>query len=262
MAGCTPAREPATVTRLLASEPFYVAHRGGRLDWPEMTLFAYEQAAALPFIQALEISVCLTSDGVLVCSHDPTTNRMTGVDHEIGQVPWSTLAPLTVSAEYTLDPTQPRRPLARLDEVLERVASSFVLFIEPKTAAALVPLQRRLVELAQPERTVWKQPINQPSFAWAKEQGFTTWGYALDEPSHSGERLKRFVADPAIDLIGIERTRTDAVISEVAGLARAAGKKTISWSIEDVAQRNRVLALGCQGLMAAEVRNLPTAPLP
>lgn len=65
-----------TFTTLLDEVPFAAAHRGGGGDWPEMTAYAYEQAVQLPEVHALEVSVCLSSDGVLVCSHDSSLKRV------------------------------------------------------------------------------------------------------------------------------------------------------------------------------------------
>lgn len=252
---------PATLAALVRDKPFYVAHRGGRLNWPEMTAFAYEQAAALPFVQAIEISVHLTKDGVLVCSHDANLDRVTGAPYEISEMPWERLAPLVVTSAYTEDPTQPYQPLSRLDEVLPRHIEQLVVFIEPKSKDAVEPLQAMLEQLNQPERTVWKQPVNQPHFAWAKQRGFGTWGYALDEKSHKGERLEKLVADPSIDMLGIEYKRTDEDIAALVELASSLGKPTILATIETAKQRSRALDLGCRGMMAAEIRQLPTIPL-
>lgn len=252
---------PPTIDSLTSRAPFYIAHRGGRRDWPEMTAYAYDQCAALPHVAAIEISVCVSSDGVLVCSHDPTTARVTGTDLEILTTPWSELAGLEVTASQTNDPSQPPRPFSRLDEVLERHLPNLVVFIEPKVPQAAELLKAKLVALDQPARTVWKQPINSREFTWAKAQGFSTWGYALDEPAHSGDRLAALVTDPAIDRIGVEITRSDAAIAEIAGLAAAAGKQTISWSIATTDDRARALSFGCQGLMTAEIRDLPLTPV-
>lgn len=48
----------ATVSTLLASNPFYIAHRGEGRNWPEMTAYAYDQAAGLPYLKAIE-DLCL-----------------------------------------------------------------------------------------------------------------------------------------------------------------------------------------------------------
>jgi glycerophosphoryl diester phosphodiesterase len=225
-----------------------------------MTAYAYSQAAALPWVRAIEISVCVTADGVLVCSHDATTTRVTGVDLEISRVAWADLSRLQVTAAFTDNPQQPTRPLARFDEVIEQHLPNLVVFVEPKTPEALQPLMARLRQLAQPERTVWKQPVNQPGFAIAKANGFATWGYVLDEPGHLGERLPGFAASASIDMLGIEKTEPDDVVTRVVGLASQNGKPTMMWPITDVAERARGLALGCRGMMTSNIRDVPPVP--
>jgi len=259
--GTPVAPEPATFADLVAEKPFYIAHRGGWRNWPEMTAFSYQQAVALPLVKAIEISVVLTADGVLVCSHDLTTTRLTGAPYAIARVPWATLEPLLVTSAYTDDPSQPYRPLSKLDDVIDHHIQSHVVFIEPKSADAVEPLKRKLVELNQPTRTVWKQPINQANFAWAKGRGYSTWGYALDEPSHTGSRLRTLVADSRIDMFGIEFKRDSAAVSELVDLAAAVGKTTVMTNVETPDQRRRALGLGCRGLMTADIRNLPGIPI-
>ena len=261
LAAAVPSLAPAaTFAGLIEDDPFYVAHRGGGANWPEMTAYAYRQAVALPSVRALEISVCLSADGVLVCSHDATTKRVTGVDYEISKVDWATLSSLQVTSAFTDDPGQPARPLSRFDEVIEQYLPQLVVFAEPKTPEALEPLMARLTQLAQPERTVWKQPVNQPNFAAAKANGFHTWGYVLDEPGHLGERLPRFAADSSIDMLGIQKTQPDAVVSRVVGLAAQNGKPTMMWAIASRAERTRGLALGCRGFMTSNIRDVPPVP--
>lgn len=254
-------KQAPTYAELTRGNPFYVAHRGGGANWPEMTAFAYAQAAALPWVRAIEISVCVSADGVLVCSHDATTARVTGVDLEISRTDWGTLSGLQVTAAFTDNPQQPARPLSRFDDVIEQHLPNLVVFVEPKTPQAIEPLMARLRQLGQPERTVWKQPVNQPNFGTAKSHGFGTWGYVLDEPGHLGERLPRFAADANIDMLGIEKSQPDDVVTRVVGLASANGKPTMMWAITDVTQRARGLALGCRGMMTSNIRDVPPAPL-
>lgn len=266
-AGCSagtappPAAAPRTIASVTSQTPFYIAHRGGQRNWPEMTAYAYGQATSLPFVEAIEISVCATADGVLVCSHDPTTTRVTGLDYEIAKQPWSTLEPLMVTSRFTEDPSQPSRPLTRLDEVLELYLSKYVVFIEAKTAPALPPLKALLVALNQPARTVWKHPINSGHFEWAKEQGFGTWGYALDEPAHSMDKVRALAAEPRIDMLGVHWSRSDEVLTEFAAIAQSFNKKVIMWSLETPEQRARALKFGASGLMTADIKGLPLLPI-
>ena len=259
LTGCGPAagsgRVAATVDSLIGDVPFSIAHRGGGGDWPEMTAFAYAQATKIAGLRALEVSVCLTADNVLVCSHDPTTTRMTGVDYTIAEQTWATLSALQVTAAYTTDPSQPARPFTRLDEVVDAYSERYVLFVEPKVPAATEPLLTKLSSLDQPQRVVWKQYVNSPVFSRAKARGFSTWGYVLNEPSHLAG-LSRFAASADIDLLGAPQDESDRFVSDVVEAARRHGKPTVAWPISTVAQRDRVLRLGCEGLMTSRVAEL------
>ena len=220
---------------LTAADPFYVAHRGGGGDWPEMTAYAYSQASRVPGIRALEISVCLSKDGVLVCSHDPTTTRLTGTAYTIADQTWQTLSALKVSGAETTKPKQPAQPLTRFDDVVDAYIDSFVLFVEPKVNAAVSPLMVRMAALGQPDRVVWKQPAH------------------LDS-------VERFAAEKDIDMLGAEIGQPDDVIVRISGAAAREGKKTLAWPIRTPEERDKALSLGCHGLMAADPVELLGAP--
>jgi glycerophosphoryl diester phosphodiesterase len=53
-----------------------IAHRGGKAQWPEETIYAFREAVNLG-VDVLEMDVQLTRDGVLVLMHDPTVTRTT-----------------------------------------------------------------------------------------------------------------------------------------------------------------------------------------
>jgi glycerophosphoryl diester phosphodiesterase len=259
-AGCSTPRPSAggapTVGTLTAAQPFYIAHRGGGGNWPEMTAYAYAQAAQVPGLQAMEISVCLSADGVLVCSHDPTTERMTGTAYTIAEQTWATLSALKVSGAETTEPDQAAQPLTRFDDVVETYIGRFVLFVEPKVKAAADPLMVRMAALDQPERVVWKSPINSAGFAEAKRRGFGTWGYVLNEPAHTGDNLTRYAASPEIDLVGAPQGESESFISQVSQAGQNNGKQTIAWPIRSPAERDRVMRLGCTGMMTSNLRQV------
>ncbi len=72
------------------NSPVAIAHRGSRSLWPENTLLAFDGAYQMGY-RHLETDLRVTSDGVLVCFHDPTLDRTTnGVglvsDHSLADV--------------------------------------------------------------------------------------------------------------------------------------------------------------------------------
>lgn len=66
----------ASVTALVAQNPFFVAHRGSGGEYPEHTMAAYGGSTGFG-AQAIEVSVQVSADGVLFCMHDATLDRMT-----------------------------------------------------------------------------------------------------------------------------------------------------------------------------------------
>ena len=241
---------------MTATKPFYIAHRGGGGNWPEMTAYAYAQAAKVPGLVALEISVCLSADGVLVCSHDPTTARLTGAAYTIAEQTWATLSTLKVSGSETTEPAQPAQPLTRFDDVVDAYIGQFVLLVEPKVNAAADPLMVRMAALDQPERVVWKSPINSTRFADAKRRGFSTWGYVLDEQAGAKAQLARLAASADIDLLGAPLGESDTFITQITQAATDNDKQAIAWPIRSTTDRDRVLALGCNGMMTSNLRQV------
>ena len=258
-AGCAAPRSTTrgpSVDTLIATQPFYIAHRGGGGNWPEMTAYAYLQAAKIPGLHALEISVCISADGVLVCSHDATTTRLTGTPYAIAEQPWATLSTLKVTGAQTTEPRQAAQPLTRFDDVVEAYIDQFVLFVEPKVNSAAGPLMARMAALGQPERVVWKSPINSTRFLDAKRHGFGTWGYVLDEPAHTGDNLTRYAASSDIDLLGAPLSESESFITQITQAARVNNKQSIAWPIRSTSDRDRALALGCTGMMTSNLRQV------
>jgi glycerophosphoryl diester phosphodiesterase len=57
--------------------PLNIAHRGGAIEFPENTLYAYKQSLAVAGAHMLEMDIYETADGELVVIHDSTVDRTT-----------------------------------------------------------------------------------------------------------------------------------------------------------------------------------------
>ena len=265
-AGCAPDAPPAppvrAVDELVAERPFYIAFRGGARDWPELSTYAFEQAALLPELKAVEVPVVRTADGVLVCSFDTDTLRLTGVKHSFLDTEWAVLEQLRVTAAETSDPRQPAQPLARLDVVLERFLDRFVFFVEPQVKEAAGILMATLIAAGRPDRIVWKQPVTSARFAEARSHGFETWGYVLDEQAHLGANLKRYAASADISMLGVSARRPDRLVQRVVTAARGSGKPAIAYNVHGAEELRRVWDLGCTGIASTSIRRLLEVPAP
>jgi len=111
---------------------YYVAHRGSGDVLPEHSMPAY-QAAVDWGAACLEISVGITSDGVLICMHDPTYDRTTTGTGKIIDQPSSVLDSIRI--------WQPRLGQAWIDnppwvpwfeDVLKSFGGAVVLAVEAK----------------------------------------------------------------------------------------------------------------------------------
>ena len=63
-------------------QPLVCAHRGDNVNAPENTMPAFEMAAS-ENLEWIELDVHQTSDGVIICNHDSTIKRVTGINLSI-----------------------------------------------------------------------------------------------------------------------------------------------------------------------------------
>lgn len=155
----------------------YWAHRGGSLDWSEMTLRAYTNAIWWG-VKVLEVSVWLTDDDVFVANHDEDLDRTTALNGNVSAYDWSELEgePVTVPVAGGV--------LMRLEELLDTYGQTHVLVIEDKTYANMTAMLD-LIEAHIPDATdrviIKSTGAGSTTFPIAAHaRGFKTWGYFYD----------------------------------------------------------------------------------
>lgn len=99
-----------------------IAHRGSSIDAPENTLRAFRKALAVG-VDAIELDVHTTRDGVPVVFHDTDTRRLTGFAGRISKLSWAKVRQLRV---------RKHEPIPRLVEVLRTVTPQARVQIELK----------------------------------------------------------------------------------------------------------------------------------
>lgn len=237
-----------TVDELLAKNPFYSAHRGSGVEFPEHTMAAYESAVAAG-ADALEVSVQATADGILVCYHDTTLTRMAGLPGAVSDYTYAQLREaVRVKPQAMLGDGWANQPIPLLDDVLKRYLGKIVIFLEPKTnpaTDALIDYIPRLDHSLVADYLIWKVYFTNNTTAWAQAQGMRTWAY-IDATTALSD-MDPFEA--YVDYWGVPHTATDAVITGVVNR----GKPVIVWEVARRSDRNRFAALGVQGMMTPSV---------
>jgi glycerophosphoryl diester phosphodiesterase len=125
------------------------AHRGASAEYPENTMEAFRRALECG-VDALEMDIHATADGVLVVHHDPDGKRMCGVARPIASVTWDELRSWNAGANFVArDGTRPfaRAPLRipRFEDVVTEFAGvPLNVDLKHDIAVATVTLLRRL----------------------------------------------------------------------------------------------------------------------
>lgn len=108
------------------SSPTVIAHRGGGGLAPENSILAFDQAAAMEGVHALELDIHSTRDGQLIVAHDEDVDRMTNGTGLIREMTAAEVRELDAGYDWTDDggKTFPFRGqghyLPTLDEIFER----------------------------------------------------------------------------------------------------------------------------------------------
>lgn len=121
-----------TIGAALAVPGATMAHRGGSLNYPEMSQIAYDRSVTRGF-GVLEFSCGWSSDLVPFGLGDQTLDRVAGVT---GDIDPTTLTWATISSTYqnVLRPIAPGvyQPLYRLEDFLAKYSETHTLMIDPK----------------------------------------------------------------------------------------------------------------------------------
>lgn len=106
------------------SPPLAISHRGGAALWPENTMEAFSRSVAMGY-RWIETDLHLTSDGKLVCFHDPTLERTTDGRGEVKNLDWRRVRELDAGYNFGADRDFPFRGRGVRIPSLEEVAHSF-----------------------------------------------------------------------------------------------------------------------------------------
>lgn len=258
-------------------------HRGARGLWPENTLAGFAGAVALG-VDAVELDVMLSADGVAVVTHDFCLNPDLARDEAgswlaapgppVASLPWAALRHYDVGRARPGGPIAAAHPrqtsadgarIPRLEQVVELLAGSGVrLDVELKTDPA-EPAPIALVETVLRITGSAPAPIAIRSFDWrglaalrARRPGWAL-GF-LTETAHPPDAAARLGDTWAPHHATLTAPLVDA--------AHAAGLLVKPWTVNDPAEMRRLLDLGVDGFctdlpdLARDVLRASSHPLP
>lgn len=220
------------------------AHRGASAELPENTMAAFRRAAALG-VDALELDIHATRDGVLVVSHDPDGRRRAGVA--------ARLADVTYDEALRWDVGGGER-LPRFEDVVTEFAHlPLNVDLKGDIADATVALLRRLDA---------EERVCLASFRVSMMRRVRALGYRGPTALSRAEVLAA-LSVPAALRRGRFRCRAQRAQLPlslgrpwVVARMKALGLAVDFWTVDDPALARRLVALGADGIMTNDPRRI------
>jgi glycerophosphoryl diester phosphodiesterase len=221
-----------------------IAHRGASGLAPENTLAAFRLAAEMG-AGFVETDLRATRDGEIVALHDASLNRTTSGRGLLADCALRDLRDLDAGSWF--DPRFAAERVPTLDEILDWSRRALLgLFLELKgepTGGFLEALVARLSRSDSRDRAV---VISFDSAALEALRG-------LDRELTTGLLFDRPLADPvrAAREAGAQELlpRRQLVSRELIEQAHRSGLQVVTWTVNDLAEMRRLLALGLDGIM-------------
>ncbi|GGL94252.1 glycerophosphodiester phosphodiesterase [Nakamurella endophytica] len=173
---------------------YVVAHRGSGDVLPEHSMEAY-RAAVDWGAPCLEISVGITSDGVLICMHDQTYDRTTTATGRLVDQPSRVLATARIwqpqLGDYWLR-NAPRIP--RFEEVLQAFGGRAVLAVEAKVDRAYEPMMAMVQRYGLQHSVLVKSHVASRRWGQAQRAGYPVFCYFGTASETTVEAVQRVAA--------------------------------------------------------------------
>lgn len=234
-----------------------IGHRGNRAHAPENTLESFLEAVALG-ADAIEFDVQVSRDGVPVVMHDATLERTTNGRGRVAQHSLAELRQLDAGAHFTPDHGQsfPWRGrgvrISTFDDVIDALPRSLPCIVELKTSAATEPLRRAMQRHGIAQRIVvagFDPQATRPLRGAGLALGASTPDVLALLPA---ALLRWRTAPRHVQALCIPQ-RWHGVPVPIAAFARAlrgSGTTIHVWTVNDVAQAQRLWASGVQGIIS------------
>ena len=245
---------------LPGESPTVIAHRGGRGLWPENTVFAFQHAVGLG-VDALELDVRSSADGELVILHDERVDRTTNGQGRVQDLSWAELKELDAGYKWTTDAgeTYPYRDreirIPRLKEVLTQFREvPMSIEIKQESPSIVAPFCAALRNAGHGPKVLassFKSDLVKafrttcPEVATSATAGEATLFWALEQLF-----LSSFYAPPCGSFQVPERwAKLRVVDAGFLAAAHARGLTAHVWTVNDLADLERLVALGVDGII-------------
>ena len=218
----------------------FIAHRGASYYAPENSLAAIRLAAELG-CDGAECDIRLTKDNQIVLWHDDNTERLTTRKLEISKSTWSELSKLKIRLSSTNAPLFGAERMPLLKDVLKSMTKDQFLVIEIKCGEEIFPELRKVIG------KYWKAG-NIAFIAFNFETISRTKSIFPEVPcyylSYKKEDLLRKIPEIKKNKLNGVDLLSGIIDKELADILKAAGLDIWAWTVDEIAEANRIKELG------------------
>ncbi len=219
-----------------------IAHRGASYLAPENTVASTRLGFELE-ADAVEVDIYLTADNKIVCIHDANTKRTTGADHVIKESSSKVLRTLDAGSWKAAEYKGEKIPF--LQEVILAVPKGKRLVVELKCKSEVLPMLKK---------TVGKYLKNREFtfIAFDFQTIIDTKKAFPDNPCHwlcSNKELfeKNLPLVPGSGIDGVSLSY-GLIDEQVAKSVKDLNLELYTWTVDDVAEAQRLISLGVKGI--------------
>ena len=240
----------------------FIAHRGESLDAPENTLSAFDLSYERN-CPCIECDIRLTSDGEVVCMHDESTFRTTGVDLEVKRTGYEKIWRLDAGAWK--GNTWNGEMIPKLSDVLSSLPADGRIYIEIKASSAIIKPLIEVVDNAPVSR--WQITV----LAFDKEvvsqvkkvfHGVTVlWLVSFKDEgdciSPDADELIQTLRELGVD--GVDAQASDMLDAEYINKVHDAGFTFHVWTVDDDKQAEKFIGFGVDSITSNRAAELSAA---
>lgn len=236
---------------------YYIGHRGSGDVYPEHSIEGY-RATVHAGAECIEISVGMSSDGTLICMHDPTYNRTTTATGTIASIPSTILRSTRLNIPqlgpaWKLDPV-PQVP--RFLDVLRELGGRVVMCIEAKNDAAYPSVITAIESAGLKDSVIVKAFYSSARIEEAAAAGYPVFAYFGVEKEITASRISALAAKlhPDTDCIVLPTSGADGFVnSSFVAQAVATGIPVWVYATHRRSDAAHFFALGCHGVVASSL---------
>ena len=236
----------------------WISHRGESIDAPENSIPAFRLSLERR-TDGMECDVHLTSDKVVVVSHDSSTARMGDRNLTIENTPFAELVKVNISGA---NETWPDEHIHTLEDCLDQLGENRVFYVELKPGSSeLVPaVEKILTSRGMTAEQIVIISFDREMIALSKKimpQYKALWLTGMG-PDMTAESL---LADlTAMHADGVDTAVNEGIMNaEFVRKLHAAGMIVAVWTIDQPGQARRLIEMGVDAITsnrAAKLRDM------